>query len=105
VGCCKHTREGGSDKELNSEWSFRKQRLERQKGQQWAGDKSLHEIGEVAVHKAHLLSHWETSKVKWHCKIEKQSANHHNTLTAWGQLTDHWPCPRERLWGKETSPQ
>jgi hypothetical protein len=59
----------------------------------------------VVVHKAHLLNKWTISKVKRPCKIEKQIANHHNTLTAGGQLTDHWPCPRERVWGKEASPQ
>jgi hypothetical protein len=45
------------------------------------------------------------TKVKWYCKIENQSANHHNMLTAGGQLMDHWPCPRQRGWGKETKPQ
>jgi hypothetical protein len=69
------------------------------------GDKLLLKIGQVVVQKAHLLSQWATSKVKQPCKIEKQTANHHNTLTAGSQLTDHWPCPRERGWGKETSPQ
>jgi hypothetical protein len=78
--------------------NFSKQRLERQKGQQWAGDKPLPKIGQVEVHKAHLLSQWATSKVKWHCKIEKQSANHHNTLTAGGRLTHHWPFPEK--WGE-----
>jgi hypothetical protein len=45
-----------------------------------------------------------TPKVKWHCKIEKQSANHHNMLTAGSWLTDLWPCPRERRWGKKQAP-
>jgi hypothetical protein len=85
--------------------TFSKQMLERQKGWQQAGDKPLSEIEQVAVHKAHLLSQWATCKVKWHCKIEKQSANYHNTLIAGGWLMNHWPCPREREWGKETSPQ
>jgi hypothetical protein len=62
-------------------------------------------IGQVVVHKTHLLSQWATSKVRQHCKIEKQSANHHSMLTSGGRLTDHWPCPRERGQGKETSPQ
>jgi hypothetical protein len=92
MGCCKHTREAGESKELISMQTFSKQRLERQKGWQQEGDKLLPEIGQVAIHKDHLLSQWATSKVKWHCKIEKYSANHHNTLTAGGQLTDHWPC-------------
>jgi hypothetical protein len=71
--------------------TFSKQRLERQKGWQLAGDKPLPEIEQVAVHKDHLLSQWATSKIKEHCKIEKQSANHHNTLTAGGQLMGHLP--------------
>jgi hypothetical protein len=53
------------------------------------GDKPLPEIGQVVVHKDHLLSQWITPKVKWYCKIEKQKANYLNTLTAGGQLTDH----------------
>jgi hypothetical protein len=36
--------------------TFSKQRLERQKGQQWAGDKPLLEIGQIVLHKAHLLT-------------------------------------------------
>jgi hypothetical protein len=36
--------------------NFSKQRLERQMGQQWMGDKPLPEIRQIAVHKAHLLS-------------------------------------------------
>jgi hypothetical protein len=56
-------------------------RTRTQKGLQWASDKPLPETGQVAVHKAHLPSQWATPKVKQHCKIEKQSANHHNTLT------------------------
>jgi ACR3 family arsenite efflux pump ArsB len=43
-------------KDLNSMGTFSKQRLERQKGQQWAGDKMMPEIGQIAVYKAHLLS-------------------------------------------------
>jgi hypothetical protein len=35
------------------------------------GDKPLSEIGQVVVHKTHLLSQWATSKVKWQCKIKK----------------------------------
>jgi hypothetical protein len=73
-------------------------------GQQWVGDKLLPEIRQIAVHKAHLLSQWAISKVRWHCKIEKQSANQHNMLTAKSQLMDLWPCPRERAQGKETAP-
>jgi hypothetical protein len=65
----------------------------------------LPEIEQTVVHKAHLLSLWATSKVKQLCKIEKQSANQHKTLTKERQLTDFWPCPRERVQGKETSPQ
>jgi hypothetical protein len=62
---------GGKGKELISVWTSSKQRLERQKGHQRVGDKLLPEIEQVAVHKTHLLSQWATSKVKWHCKIEK----------------------------------
>jgi hypothetical protein len=94
--CYKHTREGGSGKELISVQTFSKQKLERQKGQKQACDKLMFEMGQLAVHKAHLLSQQTTSKVKWHCKIEKQSANHHNKLTAGGWVMDCWPCPRER---------
>jgi hypothetical protein len=83
--------------------TFSEQRLERKKGWQRAGDKPP-EIGQIAVHKAHLLM-WATSKVKQCCKIEKQSANHHNTLTSGSWLTELWSCPRERGWGKEKSPQ
>jgi hypothetical protein len=56
MGCCKHTREGERGKELISTRTFNKQKLERQKGLQWASDKPLPEIGQVVVHKAHLLS-------------------------------------------------
>jgi hypothetical protein len=38
--------------------------LERQKGQQQAGDKLLPEIGHLAVHKAHLLSQRATLILK-----------------------------------------
>jgi hypothetical protein len=107
AGCCNCTREGGRSKDLISTWTFNKQRPERQEGQQWTGDKPLPKIEQVAVHKTHILSQWATLKIKQHCKNEKQSANNHNTLTAGagGQLTDHWPCPKERERGKETSPQ
>jgi hypothetical protein len=105
AGCYKQPGKGLRGKELISEGIFSKQRLERQKGWHQTGDKLLPEIGQVVVHKAHFLSQWATSKVKWCCKIEKQSANHHNMLTAGSQLTDLWPCPRERGQGKETSPQ
>jgi hypothetical protein len=44
--------------------AFSKQRLEKQKGQQQAGDKPLPETGQVVVHKAYLLSQSTTSKVK-----------------------------------------
>jgi hypothetical protein len=74
-------------------------------GRQWVGDKLLPEIWQIVDHKSHLLSQWATSKVKQCCKIEKQSANQHNMLTAESQLTDCWPCPRERVHSKETSPQ
>jgi hypothetical protein len=57
VGCSKHTRERGRSKGLMSMQTFSKQRLERQKGQQWVGDKPLLEIGQIAIHKAHLRSH------------------------------------------------
>jgi hypothetical protein len=43
-------------KELISRGTFIKQRLERQEGQQQVGDKLPPEIGQIAVHKAHLLS-------------------------------------------------
>jgi hypothetical protein len=65
-----HQRRGKS-KELISMQTFSKQSLESQKGQQQVGDKPLPEIGQVAAHKAHLLSQRTTCKVKKHCKIEK----------------------------------
>jgi hypothetical protein len=74
AGCTKCTGEEGRGRELISMQTFSKQRLERQKGWQRAGDKMLPEIGQVVVHKTHLMSQWATSKVKWCCKIEKQSA-------------------------------
>jgi hypothetical protein len=37
-------------------WTFSKQMLERQEGQQKVGDKLLLKIGQVVVQKAHLLS-------------------------------------------------
>jgi hypothetical protein len=43
-------------KELISVRTLSKQKLERQKSQQQAGDKPLPEAGQVADHKAHLLS-------------------------------------------------
>jgi hypothetical protein len=45
----------GRSKELIYRRTLRKQRLERQKGRQQAGDKPLPEIELVAVHKTHLL--------------------------------------------------
>jgi hypothetical protein len=36
--------------------TFNKERLEKQKDQQWTGDKLLPERGQLVVHKAHLLS-------------------------------------------------
>jgi hypothetical protein len=75
----------GESKVLISAQTYSKKRLKSQKGWQRAGDKPRPEIGQGAVHKAHLLSQWVTSKVKQHCKIEKQSANHHNTLAAWAR--------------------
>jgi hypothetical protein len=83
----------GEGKVLIFAQTYSKQRLKSQKGWQWAGDKPLPEIEQVVVHKAHLLSHWATSKVKRCYKIEKQSANLHNTLAArahWG-ITDLAP--------------
>jgi hypothetical protein len=65
----KCTRKEGRSKELISRQTFSKQRLERQEGQQWAGDKPLPEIRQVSLHKAHLLSQRATSKVKQQCKI------------------------------------
>jgi hypothetical protein len=46
-GFSKHTGEGGKDKELISAGTFSKQTLERQKGQQWAGDNPLPEIKQI----------------------------------------------------------
>jgi hypothetical protein len=96
MGCCKLTREGGRCKELISVGTFSKQRLQRQKGSEQVGDKPLPEIGQIEVHKAHVLNQWATSKVKQLCKIEKQSTNQHNMLTAGGWQTILWPCSRER---------
>jgi hypothetical protein len=53
------------------------------------GDKPWPETGQVVVHKAHHLSQRAIPKVKQPCKIEKQTANHHNMLTAEGWLKDH----------------
>jgi hypothetical protein len=104
VGCCKLTGKGRWARSWSSPELSIKNILERQKGQQRVGDKMLPEIGQVAVHKAHFLSQWATSKVKWCCKIEKQSANHHNMLTAGSHLMDLWPCPRERGEAKKQAP-
>jgi hypothetical protein len=60
--------------------------LERQKGRQWADDKSMPEIGHIAVHKAHLFSQWATPKVKQCCKIEKQQTS----ITRWQQRAGWW---------------
>jgi hypothetical protein len=51
------------------------------------GDKPLPEVGQVADHKAHLLSQWATPKVKQFCKIEKQTVTHSNMLRAGGWVT------------------
>jgi hypothetical protein len=81
-----------------------KQKLERQKGQQQAGDKPLPEAGQVVDHKAHFLSQWATSKVKWLCKIEKQ-----RNITACWQQGAGWqntdPVPEKGCQAKKTSPQ
>jgi hypothetical protein len=51
-------------KELISMGTFSKPRLERQKSPQQMG-KLLSEVGQIVVHKAHLLS--QCAKVKQHC--------------------------------------
>jgi hypothetical protein len=56
VGCSKCTREGVRSKELICTQTYSKQSLERQTGQQWVGGKPLPEIGQIVIHKAHLLS-------------------------------------------------
>jgi hypothetical protein len=48
------------------------------------GNKPLSEAGQVVDHRVHLLSQWATPKAKLSHKTEKQTANHHNTLTAEG---------------------
>jgi hypothetical protein len=101
----KNTREGVRGKKLISPQTSVNKWLERQEGWWRVGDKPLPEIGQVLVYRAHLLSQWATFKVQQYWKTEKQSANLHNMLTERGQLTDHWQYPRERGWGKETSPQ
>jgi hypothetical protein len=54
------------------------------------GDKPLPETGQVADHKAHLLSQSQIQKFKnSKSKFKKQTANHHNKLTAGEWLTDH----------------
>jgi uncharacterized protein YqcC (DUF446 family) len=83
----------GRGNELISTQPFSRQSLERQKGWQWVGDKLLPELGQVVVHKAHLLSQWA---IKQYCKTEKQTANHHNTLIEGGWLTHHWPLPQRK---------
>jgi hypothetical protein len=55
-GALIHQRRGeeqGADLHVNFQ---EKKRLERQKGLQWVDDKLLLEIGQIVVHKAHLLS-------------------------------------------------
>jgi hypothetical protein len=49
-------RRRGEGNELISVGTFSKQRLERQMGQQWKGDKPQPKIGEIEGHKAHFLS-------------------------------------------------
>jgi hypothetical protein len=50
-----HQRRGRGREEMSLR-AYSKQRLERQMGLQRAGDKPLPEIGQIVVHKAHLLS-------------------------------------------------
>jgi hypothetical protein len=63
--------------------------FERQDGRQQEGDKPLPEVGQVVDHKTHLLRQRATPKIKLLCKIEKETANHHNILTEGGHLKDH----------------
>jgi hypothetical protein len=101
--CWKCTRERGRSKELISGQTFSKQMLKWQESREQVGDKPLPKAGQVADHRAYLLSQWAAPKVKMPHKIEKQWT----IITHWqqGGLTEHWPCPRERVWGKEISPQ
>jgi hypothetical protein len=64
---CKHS--------VNKDWK-------NQKGLQQAGDKPLPEIEHVEVHKAHLLSHWATSK--WN-NAAKLKTNQQTIITCWQQ--------------------
>jgi hypothetical protein len=68
--------------------------LERQEGQQQSGDKPLPEAQQVD-HKAHLLSQWAAPNVNLLRKIEKQTANPHNMLTAGASWWNTDPAPEE----------
>jgi hypothetical protein len=58
-----------------------KQKLERQEGRKKAGNKPFLKAGQIADHRAHILSH-RAHKTELPHKTEKQTANHHNILTA-----------------------
>jgi hypothetical protein len=77
------------DKELISAQTISKHMLERHEGQKQVGNKPLPEAGQVVDHKDHLLSQLAAPKVKLLCKIEKQTANHHNMLIVGGWLIGH----------------
>jgi hypothetical protein len=102
--CRKHNGEGWRSKELISRQTFHKQRLERQKGRQWAGDKPLPEIGQK----------WSTKLISWATEQYPKSynnaklKNNQQTITTTnsrGLAEGSLPCPRDRRQGKETSPQ
>jgi hypothetical protein len=97
--------EGGKSKELISTPTISKRIAGKAGGSTAGGNRLLPEVGQVADHRAHLLSQWAAPKVRQLCKVEEQTANHHKMLTEGGWLKDHWPCLRERGQGKETNPQ
>jgi hypothetical protein len=68
----------------DQEATLSKQTLERQEGQEWAGDKPLPDAAQVVDDSVHLLSQWAAPKAKLPCNTEKQTASCHNTLTAEG---------------------
>jgi hypothetical protein len=74
--------EKGEEQGTYPMWTINKQMARKPGRPRGGSDKPLPEVRQVVDYKAHLLSRWETPKVKGFCKIEKQTVNHHNTLTA-----------------------
>jgi hypothetical protein len=78
---------------------------EKQKGQEWAGNKMLPKAGQVVDHRAHLLSKWTAPKVKLPHKIEKQGTIiTHWQQGRWGEADGTLALPQRKDEGQRNKP-